>query len=74
MKCEDCMKGDYALCKHYSFIGTRQPGSFAEYICVPEQNAVPFDDSVSFEQGALFEPAQLHYMDLSACHMKVVRR
>ena len=51
------MKGDYALCKHYSFIGTRQPGSFAEYICVPEQNAVPFDDSVSFEQGALFEPA-----------------
>lgn len=57
MKCEDCMKGDYALCKHYSFIGTRQPGSFAEYICVPEQNAVPFDDSVSFEQGALFEPA-----------------
>ena len=32
MKCEDCMKGDYALCKHYSFIGTRQPGSFAEYI------------------------------------------
>ena len=45
MKCEDCMKGDYALCKHYSFIGTRQPGSFAEYICVPEQNAVPFDDN-----------------------------
>ena len=37
--------------------GTRQAGSFAEYICVKEQNVVPFDDSVSFEQGALFEPA-----------------
>lgn len=57
MECEDCKRGDYALCKHYSFIGTRQAGSFAEYICLPEQNVVPFDESVSFEQGALFEPA-----------------
>ena len=57
MNCEDCMKGDYALCKDYSFIGTRQAGSFAEYICLPEQNVVSFTDTVSFEQGALFEPA-----------------
>lgn len=57
MKCEDCQKGNYSLCKHYSFIGSRQFGSFAEYVAVPEQNAVKFDDSVSFEQGAFFEPA-----------------
>ena len=57
MKCEDCQKGNYSLCKHYSFIGSRQQGSFAEYVVVPEQNAVRFDDSVSFEQGAFFEPA-----------------
>ena len=57
MKCEDCQKGNYSLCKHYSFIGSREFGSFAEYVAVPEKNAVPFDDSVSFEQGALFEPA-----------------
>lgn len=57
MECEDCKKGDFALCKNYSFVGTRQAGSFAEYICLPEQNVVPFKDSVSFEQGALFEPA-----------------
>lgn len=57
MKCEDCQKGDYSLCRHYSFIGSRQYGSFAEYVVVPERNAVPFDESVSFEQGAFFEPA-----------------
>ncbi len=57
MKCEDCQKGDYSLCKHYSFIGSREFGSFAEYVVVPEKNAVPFEDSVSFEQGAFFEPA-----------------
>lgn len=57
MKCEDCQKGNYSLCKHYSFIGSREYGSFAEYVAVPELNAVKFDDEVSFEQGAFFEPA-----------------
>ena len=57
MKCEDCQKGNYSLCRHYSFIGSREFGSFAEYVVVPEKNAVKFDDNVSFEQGAFFEPA-----------------
>lgn len=57
MKCEDCQKGNYSLCKHYSFIGSREFGSFAEYVVVPEKNAVKFEAEVSFEQGALFEPA-----------------
>lgn len=56
MECIDCQKGDYALCKHYSFIGSRQFGSFAEYVVVPEKNAVKFDDSICFEHGAFFEP------------------
>lgn len=57
MKCEDCQKGNYSLCKHYSFIGSREFGSFAEYVAMPEKNVVRFEDSVSFEQGAFFEPA-----------------
>lgn len=57
MKCDDCQKGNYSLCKHYSFVGSREFGSFAEYVVVPEKNVVKFDDEVSFEQGAFFEPA-----------------
>ena len=57
MRCEDCQKGNYSLCRHYSFIGSREFGSFAEYVVVPEKNAVKFGDEVSFEQGAFFEPA-----------------
>lgn len=57
MKCEDCQSGNYALCKNYSFIGSREFGSFAEYVVVPERNAVKFEDEVTFEQGAFFEPA-----------------
>lgn len=57
MVCEDCQKGNYSLCKKYSFIGSRAFGSFAEYVLVPEKNVCRFSDEVSFEQGALFEPA-----------------
>ncbi len=57
MECEDCRKGDFALCKHYSFIGSRQQGSFADYVVIPETNAVKYDSSVPYEQAAMFEPS-----------------
>lgn len=57
MKCADCLRGDFALCRHYSFVGSRRFGSFAEYVCVPEVNVVKFADDIPFEQAALFEPA-----------------
>lgn len=37
MKCEDCQKGNYSLCKNYSFIGSREQGGFAEYVKLPEK-------------------------------------
>ena len=57
MKCDDCQKGNFSLCKHYSFIGSREQGANSDYVVVPEQNAVPFADNVPYEQGAMFEPA-----------------
>lgn len=57
LKCTDCQKGNYSLCRHYSFIGSRQFGSFAEYVAVPEKNVVKYGDEISFEQGAFFEPS-----------------
>ncbi|MBE6884790.1 MAG: galactitol-1-phosphate 5-dehydrogenase [Ruminococcaceae bacterium] len=57
MKCDDCLKGNYSLCKNYTFIGSRVQGSMAEYVVLPVQNAVRFDECVTFEQGAFFEPA-----------------
>ncbi|HIX60153.1 MAG TPA: galactitol-1-phosphate 5-dehydrogenase [Candidatus Blautia gallistercoris] len=57
MKCADCQRGNYSLCKHYDFVGSRRNGSNAEYVVIPEQSAVPFDKSIPYEQGAMFEPA-----------------
>lgn len=57
MKCDDCQKGNFSLCKNYTFIGSRIQGSNADYVVIPEQNAVPFDASIPYEQGAMFEPS-----------------
>ncbi len=57
MKCEDCQKGNYSLCKYYTFIGSRIQGSNADYVVIPESNAVVFDSSIPYEQGAMFEPS-----------------
>jgi L-iditol 2-dehydrogenase len=69
-KCEDCQRGSYSQCKFYSFIGSRTQGSFAEYVKLPERNAVKFDTSVSFEQGAFFEPSTvaLHGLNRANYH------
>lgn len=57
MKCDDCQNGNFSLCKHYSFIGSRDQGSFAEYVVMPEGNAVKYDSSIPYEQAAMFEPS-----------------
>lgn len=57
MKCEDCQNGNYSLCKNYSFIGSRQQGSFADYVVLPEQNAIKYDSSIPYEYAAMFEPS-----------------
>lgn len=58
MKCEDCLRGNYASCKKYSFMGSKQQGAFCDYIVMPAVHAVPFDrKNISFKQAAMFEPA-----------------
>jgi L-iditol 2-dehydrogenase len=70
LKCEDCQKGDYSLCKNYSFIGSRVQGSFGDYVTMPERNVVKFDASVSYEQGAFFEPSTVALHGLNRVNYK----
>lgn len=55
--CEDCGSGNYSLCKHYGFIGSRSFGSMAEYVVVPQENVFVVDEGVTEMQAAFFEPA-----------------
>ncbi|MDL2233723.1 galactitol-1-phosphate 5-dehydrogenase [Ruminococcaceae bacterium OttesenSCG-928-L11] len=57
LRCDDCMRGNYALCRHYSFIGSREQGSFADYVVIPAINAVWYDPAIPYHQAAMFEPS-----------------
>ena len=67
MKCEDCKKGYYSQCKHYSFIGSREQGAYADYVVLPAENVVKVNPALLYEQVALFEPCTvaLHGLKIS---------
>lgn len=55
-ECISCRKGQFEMCKNYSYLGSRQDGGFAEYVAVPVRNLICLPDNVSFEQAAMLEP------------------
>ena len=57
--CENCKVGNYAQCENYDYKGSRTNGGFAEYIAAPIWNMCFLDDSLSFEEGAMIEPASV---------------
>ncbi len=54
--CFPCQKGQYEMCRHYSYLGSRRDGGFAEFVAVPEKNLIALPESVSFEEAAMLEP------------------
>ncbi len=55
-KCGPCRKGQYEMCRSYSYLGSRRNGGFAEYVSVPAENLVELPENVSFEEAAMLEP------------------
>lgn len=51
--CYHCSTGNEQFCVEGSMIGHFSHGGYAEYIAVPERNAVPLPDEIPFEQGAI---------------------
>ena len=62
-KCETCLKGDYINCPTVWSVGTVHcwPGSYAEYMQVPERHLYHLPDELSFDDGAMIEPAAVAY-------------
>ena len=54
--CRNCRAGRGQLCRNTEGIGVNRPGSFAEYVCLPEHNVVPIPEDIPDEIAALFDP------------------
>lgn len=54
--CRNCRAGRGHLCRNTQGVGVNRPGSFAEYLCIPESNVVPIPDDIPDEIAAIFDP------------------
>ncbi|MFL5735253.1 MAG: alcohol dehydrogenase catalytic domain-containing protein [Chloroflexia bacterium] len=52
-RCRYCMAGQEQFCVEGSMIGRYVDGGYAEYLAVPERNAVPLPAEIPFEHGAI---------------------
>ncbi len=55
-KCRNCRAGRGHLCRNTLGVGVNRPGSFGEFVCIPEANVVPIPDDVPDEIAAIFDP------------------
>jgi 2-desacetyl-2-hydroxyethyl bacteriochlorophyllide A dehydrogenase len=58
-KCNPCKRGDYHICDSLKVRGFQAPGCAQDLFTTTEERIVPFPESLSFEQGALIEPASV---------------
>ena len=58
-ECTECLLGSYYNCSRSQAVGTINAwdGAFAEYIVMPDRHLFPLPEGVSFDAGALVEPA-----------------
>lgn len=54
--CRNCRAGRGHLCRNTRGVGVNHPGSFAEYIVLPQENVVPIPDDIPDEIAAIFDP------------------
>jgi len=50
--CEFCVRGDSSMCVRFKLVGEHVSGTCCEQIVMPAGNAIPFPDSMSFEDAA----------------------
>lgn len=56
-ECGPCKRGQYNACQKLKVQGFQAPGVAQDLFVVSDDRIVPFPDSMSFEQGAMIEPA-----------------
>ena len=69
-ECYACKRGYYNQCYKVGFVGLNCDGGFAEYVVVDENMLHVLPDNVSFEEGALIEPAAVSFYAVRESKLK----
>lgn len=55
--CNPCKRGQYNVCQNLKVQGFQAPGAAQDLFVVPEERIVIFPENMTFEEGAMIEPA-----------------
>ena len=66
--CEYCLAGEQSLCVRFGILGEHLPGTFAEYVVVPEPNVRSIPEDTPWEKAAAYP-----LVTLTAWRMVVTR-
>jgi NADPH:quinone reductase-like Zn-dependent oxidoreductase len=64
--CEMCLGGTDNLCRYYHVLGTKEDGTYAEFVKLPAINVLPIPEGLDFNQAAA-----IPLVFLTAWHMLV---
>ncbi len=73
-ECEMCRGGRYNICENLKVLGCQATGAMAEYVTAPARNVIPMPEDLTFEQGALVEPAAVAVHALRRADLSRVER
>jgi len=65
-RCAQCLRGRDNLCREYRVLGTKEDGTYAEFLALPAVNILPIPDGLDFT-----EAAAIPLVFLTAWHMLV---
>ncbi|MDE2261714.1 MAG: L-threonine 3-dehydrogenase [Gammaproteobacteria bacterium] len=54
--CRNCRAGRRHLCRNTVGVGVNRPGAFAQYLCIPADNAFKLPDSISDDVASILDP------------------
>ena len=57
--CEYCLRGEHSMCVKFRLLGEHRPGTFADFVAVPQENVRLIPSTVSFETAAAYTLATL---------------
>ena len=57
--CKSCESENYATCESYDYYGSRRDGGMTQYLPVKRWNILTLPENLSFDEGAMCEPASV---------------
>src|SRR5512146_2419557 len=54
--CRNCRAGRRHLCRNTVGVGVNRPGAFAQYLCIPADNASNLPDSITDDVASILDP------------------